>query len=181
MSVFFTGRGDLGETDTMGMSRISKDSATARAIGDIDELNSALGVAIANLEDMHIAEMLKVVQDRLFAIGAEIMSSEKMLTKLRGRVGCKDVEELEKHIDGFAAELPETKKFVLPGGSTSASYLHLARSVARRTERSMVALSKERKISPHILAYLNRLSSFLFVAALVMNRKEGIEEQNPVY
>ena len=158
MSVYYTGKGDGGETDTMGLCRMKKDSPIALATGDVDELNSVIGIAVANLDDDRIGAMLRVVQDRLFAIGAELNASEKMIEKLKGKIGSKDVDELAKHIDEFASTLPELRKFVLPGGSISAAYLHLARTVARRAERSVVALTKTKSVNRHILAYLNRLS-----------------------
>lgn len=181
MSVFYTGKGDSGETDTMGLGRIAKDSPITVAIGDIDELNSAIGVAVANLDDDRAASSLKVVQDRLFSLGAELSCSDKALENIRGRICADDVKELEQQVEEFASRLPRLRKFVLPGGSISASYLHLARAVARRAERSVVMLSRKRKVNPYIISYLNRLSSFLFVAALMMNVKEGIDELNPTY
>jgi cob(I)alamin adenosyltransferase len=181
MGTFYTGKGDRGETDTMGLGRMGKDSKLAAAIGDVDELNSAIGVAIANLDDEHIAGMLKSVQNRLFSLGAELAASKEATSAVRGRIKESDVKELEAQIDEFGSRLPPLKKFVLPGGSISASYLHLTRSVARRAERSVVSVSKEKQVGQHVLSYLNRLSSFLFVLALIMNKKEGVEELNPSY
>ena len=89
--------------------------------------------------------------------------------------------KLEKEIESVGATLPDLKKFVLPGGSIGAAGLHLARSVCRRAERSVIAASPENKVNPETIRYLNRLSSLLFVAALHLNRKEGIEELNPTY
>lgn len=181
MAIYYTGRGDDGTTGVMGRGRVKKDSCAIQAVGDIDELNSVVGVAIANTPDEYINKMLKVIQDRLFTLGAEVSASVEGGARPKKTIDSALVKDLEKQIDEIGATLPELKKFVFPGGSLSSSYLHLARSVARRAERSVVALSKEKKINPGILRYLNRLSSFFFVAALYANKKEGIEEYNPTY
>ncbi|MFI5412442.1 MAG: cob(I)yrinic acid a,c-diamide adenosyltransferase [Candidatus Micrarchaeales archaeon] len=151
------------------------------AVGDIDELNSVVGVAIANTPDEYINKMLKVVQDKLFIVGAEVSAAVDGGMKLKFSTDEKIVKDLERQIDEIGSTLPELKKFVLPGGSLSSSYLHLSRSVTRRAERSVFKLSKETKINPYILKYLNRLSSFFFATALYINKKEGIEEFNPTY
>lgn len=181
MTTYYTGHGDEGETGTMGKGRIKKDSKLAVAIGDIDELNSIVGVAIANTPDERINSLLKVIQDRLFMVGAEISASVEGGAKLKFSLKEGSTKDLEREIEELGLRLPALKKFVLPGGSLSAAYLHLARSVARRAERSVVALSSENRINPALMQYLNRLSSFFFVAALYMNKKEGIEEFNPTY
>ncbi|MCW6159624.1 MAG: cob(I)yrinic acid a,c-diamide adenosyltransferase [Candidatus Micrarchaeales archaeon] len=181
MTVYYTGKGDEGETGTIGKGRIKKDSKLAVAMGDIDELNSIVGVAVANTPDERINSLLRVIQDRLFMVGAELSASLEGGAKLKFALKDGSTKDLEKEIEELGSRLPELKKFVLPGGSLSASYLHLARAAARRAERSVVALSSENKINPALLQYLNRLSSFFFVAALYMNKKEGIEEFNPTY
>ncbi len=181
MTKFYTGSGDGGSTGTMGRGRVGKDSCIVQAVGDIDELNSVIGIAIANTPDERINRLLKVIQDKLFIVGAEVSASVEGGTRLRASITDTTVKDLEKEIDEIGSTLPELKKFVLPGGSLSSSYLHLARSTARRAERSAVALSKETKINENILKYLNRLSSFFFAAALYINMKEGIEEYNPSY
>ena len=176
---YYTGKGDKGETDTMGFGRISKGTQMAGLLGDIDELNSAIGVSAANTTDEHISDILKTLQDKLFKAGADAASSDA--NKAAKRITESDVKWLEEQTDDIGAKLPELKKFVLPGGSASGSYLHLARSVARRAERSAVLLSEKQKLNPNLLAFLNRVSSLLFVCALYMNKKEGIEESHPAY
>lgn len=181
MTIYYTGKGDEGTTNRMGRGRIKKNSAISAAMGDVDELNSAVGVAIANIPDEHLDSMLKVIQDRLFAFGAEISASGEGGTKPKRAITAADVKDLERQIDEMGAKLPELKKFVLPGGSVGGAYLHLARSIARRAERSVVALNDETRLNPNLLGYMNRLSSFFFASALYLNRKEGIEETNPTY
>ncbi len=183
MTTYYTGKGDDGSTGVIGRGRISKASGVAQAMGDVDELNSVIGVAIAHLDDDHLTDILRVVQDKLFAVGAELSSSGDEKAKRDFGLAEKDVRELEHEIDEIGSRLPELKRFVLPNGSISASHLHLARAVARRAERSVVALMSDPKmrLNPQAQAYLNRLSSLLFTAALYMNKKEGVEESHPTY
>jgi cob(I)alamin adenosyltransferase len=181
MTIYYTGSGDDGSTGVMGKGRVQKDSCMTVALGEIDELNSVVGVAIANTSDDYINRMLNVIQNKLFVIGAEISASIEGGAKPKTSISEETIKDLEKQIDEIGATLPELKKFVLPGGSISSAYLHLARSVARRAERATVALSKDTKINPNILKYLNRLSSFFFATALYVNKKEGIDETNPAY
>ncbi len=176
---FFTGKGDSGETDTVGFGRVGKESPLAKLLGDIDELNSFIGVAITEMTDNHVTMILKKLQNKLFAAGADAASNTS--NKSARRITTGDVRWVEEELEGISVSLPELKKFVLPGGSVSAAYLHLARSVARRAERSAVSLSKSQQLNPQLLAFLNRCSSLLFACALYMNRKEGIEESNPSY
>jgi cob(I)alamin adenosyltransferase len=179
----YTGTGDDGTTGVMGKGRVRKDSIVIQASGDIDELNSAVGLAIAHTPDDYINRMLKGVQDKLFTIGAQVSASMEGGVQAKSKIGEDDLKLLESQIDEVGNTLPELRKFILPGGSMSSAYLHHARAVARRAERSVVALSNEKKtnVEPVIKKYLNRLSSFLFVAARFMNKKEGIEESNPTY
>ena len=179
MTRYYTGRGDNGETDTMGFGRISKDTMLANLLGDIDELNSVIGVSISNTTDERVAGAMKVLQDKLFTAGSDASSSEE--NKAAKRLKETDIKWLEEQTDEISAKLPELKKFVLPGGSASSAYLHLARSVARRAERTAVSLSKKQKLNPNLLSFLNRTSSLLFVCALYMNKKEGVEESHPTY
>ncbi len=180
MTTYYTGKGDDGSTGTLGRCRINKDSRLANAVGDVDELNSVIGVAIVNTADERIAGALALVQDMLFTVGAELSASASG-NKPKSTIKRRDVAGLEGEIDELGSRLPELKKFVLPGGSPSGAYLHLARSVARRAERSVISLSKESKLNPYVQTYLNRLSSFLFVAALYANKREGMEENHPTY
>jgi cob(I)alamin adenosyltransferase len=179
---YYTGSGDKGCTGTLGSVRLKKDSKIIIAIGDVDELNSALGVAITALTEKHLANMLMRVQNNLFIVGAELAASINGTdSALKDRITAQKVKEIEKAIDELGATFPEPKKFVLPGGSEGAAHLHLARAVCRRAERSVIDAKSEAKINEELLKYLNRLSSFLFVAALHANNKEGVEERNPVY
>ncbi len=116
MTVYYTGKGDDGSTGVMGKGRVQKDSCMINAIGDIDELNSIVGVAIANTPDEYINKMLKVIQDKLFIVGAEISTTVEGGAKLKFSLDEKIIKDLEKEIDELGSTLPELKKFVLPGG-----------------------------------------------------------------
>ncbi len=174
---FYTGNGDNGETHLYGKTA-KKDSTIFSAIGDVDELNSAIGIAIANISDDNVEAALKGAQNSLFVIGAELAGYSAPTEKRTISAG--EVKELESLIDEYGVRVGELKKFVLPGGSIGAACLHSARSIARRAERSVVGLGTECK-NRQIPVYLNRLSSMLFVMALYINKKEGCEETNPEY
>jgi cob(I)alamin adenosyltransferase len=173
---YYTGKGDEGYTHVIGSCPLKKDDPIVRVLGDIDELNSAVGFACANITDEHLEDMLIGVQNTLFVVGAEIASSGKDSTKIETIKG--KVKELEEAIEELGATLPELKKFVLPRGTLGASCLHLSRAICRRAEGSVAALNFTDKTAGR---YLNRLSSFLFVAALYVNKKEGVEETSPAY
>ena len=141
------------------------------AIGEVDEANSALGLAIAALGKGPLAADLRLVQNELFDLGADIATPGDVAGALRIDPG--QVERLEKRIDVLNADLAPLTSFILPGGSVAAAYLHLARSVVRRAERALVALKAAEPVNPHALAYLNRLSDHLFVAARWTAAQEG--------
>lgn len=169
----YTKTGDAGETSLVGGQRVSKAAARVAAFGDVDEVNSLLGVARTVLADAEVEIVLARLQNELFILGADLASP--MEVPLR-RVDEALVTELEALIDKFLAELEPLQEFILPSGCQAGALLHLARTVARRAERSVVALSTENQINPQALIYLNRLSDFLFVIARVVNHRAGIPE-----
>jgi cob(I)alamin adenosyltransferase len=169
----YTKTGDAGETSLVGGKRVSKADLRVSAFGDVDELNSLLGVARTFLADGEINAVLGDIQNELFILGADLASP--MDVPLR-RVDEGLVTELEQLIDKFLAELEPLQEFILPSGSQAGAFLHLARTVARRAERSVVALAAENTINPQALIYLNRISDFLFVIARVVNRRAIIPE-----
>ncbi len=173
---FYTGSGDKGETSVMG-GRTGKDSPRVEAMGAVDELNSVIGLALSFQKDKKIIEALENVQDKLFTVGAELAAESEQI-KIP-RIAEKHVKDIEKTIDSF--DIGEIKKFILPNGTTSSIFLHFARTVTRRTERTVVSFSKKEKVNEHLLKYLNRLSSLLFVLSVYVNRKEGGKEKNPTY
>jgi cob(I)alamin adenosyltransferase len=141
------------------------------AIGEIDEANSAIGVAIAALAKGELADRLRQIQNEMFDLGADIATPGEMEGALR--IVPRQVERLEEEIDAMNANLQPLTSFILPGGSMAVSLLHLSRGVVRRAERAAVALSELEVVNPHALAYLNRLSDHLFVAARWTAASEG--------
>lgn len=169
----YTKTGDAGETSLVGGQRVSKADVRVAAFGDVDEVNSLLGVARTVLDDTAVEAVLARLQNELFILGADLASPLEVPLR---RVDEALVAELEQLIDQFLAELEPLQEFILPSGSQAGALLHLARTVARRAERSVVALSAEQTINAQALIYLNRLSDFLFVIARVVNRRAGVPE-----
>jgi cob(I)alamin adenosyltransferase len=141
------------------------------AIGEVDEANSALGFALTLISDGAHRQRLQVIQNELFDLGADIATPGEMEGALRITAG--QVERLEQEIDAINADLEPLTSFILPGGSQAAAATHLARAVARRAERAMVALNEEEPVNTAALAYINRLSDHLFVTARHLARAEG--------
>jgi len=174
----YTKTGDGGETGLFGGGRIPKDNLRVAAYGEVDELNAALGLARA-LEPQEFADaLLQRIQRDLFTIGAELATPDpdklhKALSRTGAAIGESDIAALEDAIDGHQSRLEPLKSFILPGGAPKAAALHLARTVCRRAERAVVALSRHEQISPAILRYLNRLSDLLFVLARAANAHAG--------
>ena len=165
----YTKLGDGGETHLGDMSRVPKTHARIEAYGTVDELNAQLGVALA-LPGLHVrtAGFLRHVQNDLFDVGADISVPEGG-ERERLRVLASQVEWLEQACDEVNAELEPLRSFVLPAGAPGAAALHVARTVCRRAERSVVALADAEAVNPQALAYLNRLSDLLFILGRVAN------------
>ena len=182
MLKIYTKTGDTGETGLIGGKRVDKCCLEMRVIGEVDELNAALGVAIVFLtchserSEESLSGFLQSIQRDLFKIGAELASLQTNLSGSIEKIGDDRVVEMEKMIDEFWAELPELKNFILPGGSEAGAHLHLARVICRRAERELVAFGKAVPLRPELYIYLNRLSDFLFAAARWVNFKAGEEE-----
>ncbi len=175
----YTRTGDRGETHLFGGVRVPKDHPRVEAYGTVDELNSILGLVRAKLPAGDLQTLLTRVQSTLFQIGAELATArpdDAKLTAHLPRVEPEQVTELERWIDRLDTELVPLRAFILPGGSEVAALLHVARTVARRAERRVVALSRTESLNPEILRYLNRLSDLLFVAARWLNKQAGTEE-----
>jgi cob(I)alamin adenosyltransferase len=173
----YTKTGDAGETGLFGGPRVRKSDARVEAYGDVDELNASLGAVRALVEDPEIDGHLARVQEELFRVGAELATPHD--AKARSAIPpleAASAARLEAAIDLWDHELPPLTRFVLPGGTRTAAALHLARTVCRRAERRAVALAAEVEVAPAVLAYLNRLSDFLFVAARLANRRAHREE-----
>jgi cob(I)alamin adenosyltransferase len=173
----YTKSGDAGETGLFGGARVSKASARVESYGELDELNSVLGLVLSEPFDERISALLLSVQSRLFDLGAELATAPGSKVSLGiPLVGEDEVERLERAIDEAESELPPLKTFVLPGGCRAAAYLHLARTVCRRAERHVVALASDEGVRPELLRYLNRLSDALFVFARLANHRARISD-----
>lgn len=171
MTRIYTRAGDRGDTGLIGGQRVPKDHPRVEAYGAVDELNSSLGVVIAELDDPETASLLQNAQHRLFDLGAELATPATQSASA-GITG-DDVEALERAIDRVEDGLPPLREFILPGGSPAAAALHVARAVARRVERQVVALARTEPVNPQIVPFLNRLSDLLFVLARAANRRAG--------
>jgi cob(I)alamin adenosyltransferase len=175
ISRVYTKSGDAGETSLVDGSRVSKADLRVAAYGDVDELNSLLGLARVGLTDRQLDDALGKIQNELFVIGADLASP---LTIQVPRAGEDHVVELERLIDLLLEELEPLREFILPGGAQISAVLHLARTVARRAERSVVALAAKEEINQFALIYLNRLSDLLFVMARIANKRAGMKDQS---
>ena len=169
----YTKTGDDGTTGVLGSGRWSKDDVRIEAYGTVDELNAVLGVARATGGlDIDADALVARVQDDLFAVGAALADPNPK-GRFHNAVAEGSVIRLEAEIDRLEAELPPLTQFILPGGSPAASQIHLARTICRRAERRVVHLAHQPGVDvPHpLVAYLNRLSDFLFVLARVVNHR----------
>jgi len=186
LNKIYTKTGDAGETGLADGSRVSKADPIMAAIGDVDEANSAIGLALIHIEGQAVRAMLSRIQNELFDLGADLATpgedfapSDKVL-----RIAPDQVERLEHEIDAINEGLAPLRSFILPSGSAGAAHLHLARAVVRRAERAAVAASRGRavprrkgaaRLNPLALIYLNRLSDLLFVLARRVGQAEGGE------
>jgi cob(I)alamin adenosyltransferase len=170
----YTRGGDRGETSLGDGSRVPKLDWRIGAFGVVDELNSQLGVVLASEVPGRLRSWLERIQNDLFDVGADLSVPFGVTDRLRVTQGQIDV--LEGYCDELNAELPELRSFVLPGGTEPAARLHVVRAVCRRAEREAIAADREHGINPLALAYLNRLSDFLFIAARSANAIAGRDE-----
>jgi cob(I)alamin adenosyltransferase len=171
----YTRTGDGGETSLGDGSRVPKLDCRIGAFGTVDELNAAIGVVLADRElPDRLREPLTRIQNELFDVGADLSVPFGVTDRLRVDRGA--VERLEGLCDEFNADLPMLKSFILPGGTEAAARLHVARTTCRRAERDALTANEENGINPLVLAYLNRLSDFLFIAARAANADAGREE-----
>jgi cob(I)alamin adenosyltransferase len=176
----YTRTGDKGETGLFGGERVLKDSPYVEAYGTVDELNSVLGLAVSFITDTQIRNILENIQSELFKVGADLATPFNQ-PKLEARkpiprIVPEQITRLEEWIDQCEAELVPLTRFILPGGTPGAAYLHFARTVSRRAERRVVTLAQNHDINKEIIKYLNRLSDLLFVLARLVNQRAGQPE-----
>ncbi len=170
----YTRTGDEGETGLYGGARVAKDHVRVEAYGTVDELNSALGLALVVAKGTPLSELLTTTQHQLFELGAELATPPAKARPSMG-VTAEDVRQLEHEIDRFEAMLSPLKAFVLPGGTELAARLHVCRGVCRRAERRVMTLCRAEPETPRLaVTYLNRLGDLLFVIARVANNVAGL-------
>jgi cob(I)alamin adenosyltransferase len=174
LTKIYTRGGDAGQTSLGDGSRVSKLDLRLAAYGTVDELNSAIGVVLADAPPDELRPVLERVQNELFDVGADL--SVPLGTGERLRVAQAQIDHLEQDCDRFNAELPELKSFVLPGGTRVAAGLHVARTICRRAERETLRAAQEHELGPLTAVYLNRLSDLLFVLARASNALSGQAE-----
>ena len=179
----YTKTGDAGTTALFGGTRVPKHHIRIESYGTVDELNSYIGLIRDQEIDPQAKEQLVLIQDKLFTLGAMLATDPEKAVLKSGKqrlniptIKEPDIEYLEAGIDGMNESLPPMTHFVLPGGHTTVSYCHLARCVCRRAERLATLLSENEEVDPLVLAYLNRLSDYLFVLARKLTFDLGADE-----
>jgi cob(I)alamin adenosyltransferase len=175
----YTRQGDAGTTVLFDGQRVPKNHPRLETCGTLDELNSHLGLAVADCRHTALQAQLQALQRQLFVLGADLatpLNSAKK-SKIR-RIGADDAQTLERQIDEIAAQLPPLKRFILPGGGLTAARLHVVRAVCRRAERHLTVLMGDRSdsVGPQPLIFLNRLGDLLFMLARLANKLDGIAE-----
>ena len=170
LSKIYTRTGDDGTTGLGDGTRVQKDSLRVDAMGDVDELNSVIGLMLTeNVPDI-LTELLTQVQHDLFNLGGEICIPDYVILQQA------NIDNLEEAIDTLNDDLEPLKEFILPGGTKAASFCHLARTVCRRAERKLITLARDEKVTAISLKYLNRLSDLLFVLCRVINKEAGVPD-----
>lgn len=159
----YTKKGDDGTTALYGGDRVSKGAWRIEAYGNVDELNSYLGLVITYMEEKEYTDLLQDIQSKLFDIGTHLAAVPDKKNLVLPKISEKDITLLEEYIDKMNEKLPELKNFILPGGNKGNAVSHIARTICRRAERCVVRLAENEKVDPILIHYLNRLSDFLFV------------------
>lgn len=170
LSKIYTKTGDKGETGMADGSRVAKDHIKVAAIGDVDELNSQIGLLVVESVSVEMKDKLNRVQHILFDLGAELTLPEYVAIEEQ------HVTFLESYLDQLNSQLKPLDEFILPGGSRAAAQAHIVRSVCRRVERSLVSLNREQALNKASMAFINRLSDLLFVIARQCCADDGVEE-----
>ena len=168
LTKIYTRTGDDGTTGMADGSRVAKDDLLVQAIGEVDELNSQLAVLACHAPEVFTVA-IRAIQNELFNVGAELTLRQDMIKQ-------ESVVTLEQELDELNRSLTPLKEFILPGGGLAASHCHVARAVCRRVERTLVSLDKSASLNNDLMAYINRLSDYLFVLARAISKQEGREE-----
>ena len=171
----YTGGGDCGSTSLANGTRVPKDHPRVQAYGTLDELNAHLGLLAASLDDSRIIDFIERIENNIFSIGCYLAAEECKENPLSDS----DIERLEKEIDTICASLPPLKSFILPPGNEQAARANVCRTICRRGERAITTLAKDYHISPQIMAYINRLSDYLFALQRQLTHGEEKMWQKP--
>ena len=176
-SQIYTKTGDDGTTGLIGGARVKKFDLRLEGYGTVDELNSHVGLVLAEVSDSHVREVLSDVQSKLFVIGAHLAMDETAVS-LKEQIPCTeaDIALLEREMDAMFEYLPKLNYFILPTGCRAAGFAHVARTVCRRAERRIVELAETITVDPNLIKYINRLSDYLFVLSRRLNFDAGIAE-----
>lgn len=173
----YTKGGDAGQTGLFGGQRVHKHDLRVTAYGEVDELNAVLGLCRAEALPAELEAQLARVQNELFTLGAELATPEPEQARIEiPRTQPAWAEAMEPLIDAIDGEVPPLRQFILPGGTRAAAQLHVARTVCRRAERAVVELAQSTRVEPPVIAYLNRLSDWLFMAARLANHRAGLAD-----
>ncbi len=173
----YTKTGDDGSTGLLGGVRVKKYSLRVEVYGTVDELNAYIGLLLVKIDDKKLMETIRKLNNLLFIAGADLATPLDNKSKIQiDRINEDDVNWLETKIDEYTALLPEIKFFILSGGTETAAFLHVARTVCRRAERRLVELAASEDLGDNIVKFFNRLSDFLFTAARYANFIAGVEE-----
>ncbi len=173
----YTKKGDKGTTQLIGGTRVPKNSLRIEAYGTIDELNAFIGLIRDQEINYVYVDQLLEIQDRLFTLGSLLAQDPKKQKMKLPELKEADISNLEQWIDAMEEQLPAMTNFVLPGGHTTVSYTHVARCICRRAERAITELTEGEEVAAIILAYVNRLSDYLFVLSRKLSRDLGAKEQ----
>ncbi len=168
LTKIYTRTGDDGSTGMADGTRVAKDDLLVHAIGEVDELNSQLAVVACHAAD-DFTGSIKAIQNELFNVGAELTLGQAIIKQ-------ENINWLEQNLDELNLSLTPLKEFILPGGGLAASHCHVARAICRRAERSIVRLNKQNELNSYLMAYINRLSDYLFVLARILSKAEGKDE-----
>lgn len=172
----YTKTGDKGDTRLFDGTQVRKNDPRVEAYGNVDELNSCIGAAVAFLQDDELRKILESIQRDLFSVGAQLADPKQHGKKQKSKLDPVRITALEETIDRFETELSPLRQFILAGGVPAAAMLHVARTVCRRAERNVVELAESVELDPLVIEYLNRLSDFLFVTARLVNQRQGQQE-----
>ena len=176
----YTKIGDAGQTTFFGCGLVSKADSKIEAFGALDELNCVIGLTLCFIEEEKLRQTLFKIQNDLFQVGSDLAGSA-LIEKTLPKITTEHINELEAAIDELQEKLGMPRKFILPGGTISSSFLHLTRAVTRRAERTLVEVNQQLPLNPELLRYVNRLSDFLYVLARQANKELEIKEQQPMY